>query len=149
MSAWALEDLQKAITERLKGSAHLAGIAVLSREIGDIENEIEVQLAKIGLTLFVSEVELGGISGDFPEVSADEAQFTVSIYEDATTNTSGKSMAAVREIVMRRLHHFTPGVEGAGIITLLPDPENGRPKKKLNIRDIACRLSLTLGPGID
>jgi hypothetical protein len=144
----ALDALQHALAQQLSSCAALRGLSVLTREIGAVEDAIELQLATLGAAIFVSEVELGGISGDLPGVSADDAQFTVVIFVSPTTNGTGRSAAALREYVMRRLHLYTPGVEGAGVVTLVPDPENGRPTKTTNIRDLTFRLSFSLPEGI-
>lgn len=144
-----LDALEKAVVGHLRACSALRGIDIVDREIGDVDDAIAVALEKIGVSIFVSEVELGGIDGDVPAVSGDDSQFTVVIVVNPLSNTSGRSAAALREIVMRRLHHWQPGVRGAGVVTLVPDPERGRPKKATNYRDLTFRLSMTLEQGID
>lgn len=145
-----LDALQQALAGHLRGCAALAGIDIFATETADIEDAINQALnAATGVALYVSEVELGGISGDLPFVSADEAQFTVAIYVNPTNNGTGRNAAALREYVMRRLHHWSPGTPGAGVVTLVPDPESGRPRKGMDVRDLSFRLSMQLQAGLD
>lgn len=142
-------DLQEAITNRLKGCSALAGIDVFDRRTGNVESEIETKLADIGVAVFVSAVRLRGISADVPAVSGDNSDFTVRIFEDPTTNSTGRDVAALEEIVERRLHHWDPGVEGCGVITIDPDPEDDVRRKKGVGTDILFHVSVTLEQGID
>lgn len=145
--------LQTALGDHLRDCAALAGIEIYDREEGDIDDAIANQLGSIGATIFISEVELGGVDGDLPNVSADDAQFTVVIFVNPTSNDSGRNAASLREYVMRRMHGFEPttveGIVGVGTVTLVPDPENGRQKKATNIRDITFRCSVTLEAGLE
>ncbi len=144
-----LNDLQKTIHGHLRACAALAGIEIYDREVGDVDDAINKQLTAVGVTIFVSEVELGGVSGDMDNVSAQDAQFTVAIYNNPTSNDTGRNSATLREIVMRRLHGYQPVIAGVGRITLVPDPEGGRPRKATDIRDLTFRTSVTLDAGID
>jgi hypothetical protein len=142
-------DLQEAITNRLKSCSALSGIDVFDRRTGDIENKINEQLASIGVAIFVSAVRLRGITPDVPAISSDQGDFTVRIFEDPTTNDTGRDIAALEEIVERRLHQWDPGVEGCGTITIDPDPEDDVRRKKGTGTDILFHVSVTLEQGID
>jgi hypothetical protein len=145
-----LDQLQRALLQHLQACSALRGIDIFDREVGDVEDKINVTLSQgVGATIFVSEVELGGISGDLANVSADDAQFVVAIYNNPTSNSTGRNSAYLREAVMRRLHHYQPTVPGVGVVTLVPDPENGRPRKATDVRDLTFRLTVTLEAGID
>lgn len=142
-------DLQEAITNRLKGCSALAGIDVFDRRTGDIETKINEAVGAIGVAIFVSAVRLRDISPDVPAVSSDSSDFTVRIFEDPTTNSTGRDIAALEEIVERRLHQWDPGIEGCGCITIDPDPEDDVRRKKGVGTDILFHVSVTLDQGID
>ncbi|MDF3058022.1 MAG: hypothetical protein K0R17_2237 [Rariglobus sp.] len=144
-----LRDLQEAITNHLKGCSALAGIEVFDRRKADLESEIDNQLTNVGASIFVSEIDLKDIAPDAPGISSDAYDVTVVIFTAPTSNDSGRDSAALEEIVMRRLHQWTPGVEGCGVITIDPDPMTTRTNKKKTIRDILFHGSVTLDAGID
>ena len=144
-----LRDLQEAITARLSSCSALAGIQVFDRRKADLETLIEEQLSGVGVTLFVAPVQLKNISPDVPAISSDDADFVVAIYENPPTNDTGRDAAALKEIVMRRLHQWQPGVEGVGVVTIDPNPEDDRSTKKKVIYDLTFRVSVTLEQGID
>lgn len=148
--SYVIDPLQRAIADRLRTCATLAGMTIVAGEEESIEQKIEEALAgALGAALFVSEVELGGVSGDLPNVSADDAQFTVVCYHQPTAAAPGMTAGILREVVMRRLHGHETLIPGVGTITLLPDPENGRRRKGVNIREVQFRVSVTLDHGVD
>lgn len=142
-------DLQEAITLRLKGCSALAGIDVFDRRTGDLDTVIEETLANVGVAIFVSPVRLRAISPDVPAVASDQGDFTVRILEDPTTNETGRDIAALEEIVERRLHQWDPGVPGCGAVTIDPDPEDDVRRKKGAGTDILFHVSVALDQGID
>lgn len=144
--------IRDAIIARLKSCSvleDLDGLEILSRKKADIESEIDAQLTGVGVTLFVSPVQMKGISSDLPTVSSDAAEFSVSIFDNPTSNDTGIDADGFREITMRRLHLWDPGIEGVGVITLAPDPEDDRSNKKKVIYDLLFNLSVTLEQGIE
>lgn len=143
--------LRDAIVARLKSTAVLAGkeLEVLSRKKADIDSEIEAQLTSVGVTIFVSSVQMRGIFPDLPNVGSDGAEFSVSIFDSPTTNTTGIDGDGFREICMRRIHQWDPGITGVGVITLVPDPETDRSTKKKVIYDLLFTVSITLEPGLE
>lgn len=144
-----LRSLQEAVTERLRGSAHLRALKIYDRRDGDVENAVKVQLSTIGITLFVSPVLPRGISPNVPALCFERGEFTVRILEQPTTNQTGVDAYAAAELVLRRLHHWTPGVRDAGPITADPDPLDDNSDKSRTIFDLLFHVSGSFEAGLD
>lgn len=144
-----LRDLQEAITGRLQGCAGLNGIAIYDRRTGEIENAIKLQLASLGITIFVSPVLPKGFSANYPAPSFSAGDFTVRILEAPTTNKTGRDAYHVAELVIRRLHHWHPGVAGAGPVTVDEDPLDDNSDKARVIFDLLFHVSGSFEPGAD
>lgn len=144
-----LRDLQEAVTDRLTGSSALADISIHDRRTGDIENAVNLALSTLGVSIFVSPVLPRQISPNLPTICFDSADFTVRIIEAPTTNTSGTDAYALVELVLRRLHHFTPGVEGAGPITADANPVDDNSEKARVIFDVLFHVSGSFEAGAD
>lgn len=128
-----------AIVARLRASAKIpAGIQILGKVEGTLESAIEAALSAIGITVFVSPPLPAGISPDIGAVVFDQAKFVVRIIVNDSTDDTGMTAHLLMEIILARLHHFTPpGIPGAGIITPDPDPVDPRATtKKRTIFDI-------------
>ena len=145
-----LRELQVEITSRIAGTGALTGIGVKvhDRRTGDLENELKRETSNLGLTIFVSPVLPRGIAGNVPSVCFDQADFTVRII-DAPTNQTGLDAYAVAEIVMRRLHHWVPGVTDAGPITVDADPIDDASTPTVTIFDVLFHASGSFECGID
>ncbi|MFA6962444.1 MAG: hypothetical protein WC205_16940 [Opitutaceae bacterium] len=127
---------QAAIVAHLRSSAKIAvGLDVLGKVEGSLETRIDEALAgAVGATIFVSPPLPGGISPDVSAIVFDRFDFVVRIIQDTTTDDSGKTAHLLMEIVLARLHHFTPrDIPGAGVITADPDPVDARATTKKRI----------------
>ena len=145
-----LRDLQEAITGHLRGCSGLAGIEIYDRRESELETKIAQALAGAnGLAIFVSPVLPKGISPNVPAICFDDADCTVRILWSPTTTAAGLDAYYVIEVVLRRLHHFTPGVPGAGPITADPAPLDDNSTKKGGVFDLLFHLSGSFEIGAD
>lgn len=144
-----LRDLQEAITGRLQGCAALDGIQIYDRRTGEIENAVKLQLASLGITIFVSPVAPKGFSEAYPAPVFSSGDFTVRILENPTTNRTGRDAYHLMEMVIRRLHLWQPGVSGAGAVTVDPDPLDDNSSKDRVIFDLLFHVSATMEAGAD
>ena len=144
-----LRELQEAVTARLQGASALSGISIYDRRTGDIEDAVNTALSTLGVSIFVSPVLPRQLSANVPTLCFESADFTVRCIESPTTNTTGKDAYLLTELVMRRLHHFTPGVAGAGPITVDPNPVDDNSEKTRVIFDVLFHVSGSFEAGAD
>ena len=145
-----LRDLQEAISGHLRVCSGLSGIDVLDRRDATIEDKIANALAgPNGVAIFVSPILPKGFSANYPAPCFDRGDFTVRVLENPTNNGSGRDAYALAETVIRRLHHWTPGVQGAGVVTVDEDPLDDNSTKKAVIFDILFHLSCSFEAGAD
>ena len=145
-----LRDLQEAITSHLKASSSLASLDVLDRRDATIEQKVADALAgPNGVAIFVSPVMPKGFSANYPVPSFTRGDFTVRILENPTNNASGRDAYALAETIIRRLHHWTPGVQGAGAVTVDEDPLDDNSTKKAVIFDLLFHVPCEFECGAD
>lgn len=119
--------VQDKVVERLSGNAEMAhaGLAVLSRQIGNVESEIDEALASVGMTIFVFPLRPQSSKPNMRGPHFDRVELRVRIFEQAVTNELGIDAWDVWEEIVSEagLHHFRPpGIPGIGTFHIAADP---------------------------
>jgi hypothetical protein len=108
-----LELLQKSIEAKLKSTAGLSSLEIMSEDRRDIVNAIESALNKLGLCIIVQTVDAEVSKPNLPGPVFDPVTVSVQVHENVLLNRSKTDSTALKiaQDVASALHHQV--VEGA------------------------------------
>ena len=95
--------LRKAVAQRLQAAPEFDGIRILELKPGDIANEIERSLAKIGIAIIVAVTSFEVQSSQSARLVLDPVRIQVEVQEDLITNRTGREALYLVERVLARL----------------------------------------------
>jgi hypothetical protein len=111
-----LAALRDWITEHLASSDDFRGVKVLSRKVGNLQNQIERELGKTKIVAVVLIPSAKSNARQSQRPILDPVQIIVRIAEDPLLNKTGKSSAYLAERAMALLQFRKPTVPGADLI---------------------------------
>lgn len=114
-----LETLRDAIVARLE--SELVGVPILSRKTGDLQNQIDRELGKLGLVVIVSVHGFAPKGQQSSVVIFDPVSVSVIITEDPLLHTSEPHAAEVAQKAAIALHNWRADFDGAHLL-LSEDP---------------------------
>lgn len=140
-----LEALQQQMADVLTADPYFDSIPVIPENVGDIENEIERGLGKLGIVVvIVAPTASTGQTREVPGPYYDEINLVCAVTENVLLNRSvngtNKHNLAVAEHVAAILHRFKPDMVSEAIycdtptIVLVPTPREERGLQMRHVR---------------
>ena len=113
---------QEAITSRLSGQAVFQGLTVMNRIKNDVVNDIEAEVQRIGMTIFVFPPTPGGANANLPGPQFSRMDFRIRVIENPLLNQLSLDAYEAVEQVMRFVHDWDPKVTGIGRLFIHETP---------------------------
>lgn len=101
-----LLDIQEEAANRLRSRSAFADVEVLTRRKGDILNDIEAALGRLGIVAYVFPPLPKRANGNLPGPIFDELELRVKIIESPTLNQTAATAHGLMEDTCRALHHW-------------------------------------------
>lgn len=118
-------DIQQAAADILDGDAYFNGIPILTEQLGDLDNAIEIVMSKIGLCIVI---EAPFADVNYPNVGAvnfDDIPILVTVWEDTTItrpDPASKHFIGTSLVALWLLTHGVPRKDGEQIANIFaPD----------------------------
>jgi hypothetical protein len=112
------EQLRDHLAELLTGKSDLFGAKILSRKVANLQNQIEISLAKEGLLILVLIPSLKPKAHQSATLLCDPANITVRVVENVLLNKTGRSAFYIATRVAALLQLHTPPFTWCGEITV-------------------------------
>ena len=128
-----IKDIQVAVFKRLKDHEYFSNLDPLTEEIGDLENQIDLALSKIGISVQVVTPTLNGASENSPGPFFENIPIRIRVTENVLINRSStgtqKAASDVAEMAVALLHLYQPDglwlivAESEAVKLISMDPE--------------------------
>lgn len=105
--------LQEAARTRLAEDPAFAGVPVLSRSEGDIANDIQAAVDRLGICAYVFPPLPRRANANLPGPVFDAVELRVKVIENPVLNGTGKKAHALLEAALGSLHHWRDPVSEA------------------------------------
>ena len=117
-----VRDVQDKVTGRLAGQAAFGGITVMNRLKNDVVNDIEAEVQRIGITIFVFPPIPRGANPELPGPVFNRMEFRIRVIENPLLNQTSLDAYEAVEQVLRTLHNWSPGMEELGYLFVADPP---------------------------